>query len=114
MMVRYIDKEISTRCKKASIAFGRLWRNVFGRKDISVEVKIQMYRATVLATLLYGCETWAAKQKQLIKLAVVQFRCLRKILGIQWTDKITTYKCWIGHLEFSVLKLLYVTEDFSG
>ena len=47
-------KEISTRCKKASIAFGRLWRNVFGRKDISVEVKIQMCRATVLAALLYG------------------------------------------------------------
>jgi hypothetical protein len=36
-----LDKEISTRCKKASIAFGRLWRNVFGRKDISVEVKFR-------------------------------------------------------------------------
>ena len=84
-----LDKEISMRCQKAFVSFGKLWHNVFGRRDIKMKVKLQLYKSTVLATLLYGCETWVTKQKHFQKLDAVQYSCLRKMLNIHWTDCVT-------------------------
>ena len=47
-----------------------------------------MYRAVVLTTLLYGCETWTVYQRHARKLNHFHTTCLRKLLGITWHDKI--------------------------
>ena len=53
-----IDAEVTNRIAKASSAFGRLKKSVWERRGISHRTKVKVYRAVVLATLLYGCETW--------------------------------------------------------
>jgi hypothetical protein len=63
-----IDDEVNTRLAKASVAFGRLHKNVWNRRGITIETKIKVYRAIVLPTLLYGCETWTTYQRHARKL----------------------------------------------
>jgi hypothetical protein len=83
-----LDTEIRARCQKAAVAFGRLRRNVFDRRDVALVVKLQVYRAAVLAALLYGCETWVISQRLFAKLEAVQWRCLRCMLHIKWHDMV--------------------------
>ena len=83
-----IDDEVNARLAKASAAFGRLHKNVWDRRGITEETKIKVYRAIVLPTLLYGCETWTVYQRHARKLNHYHTTCLRKLLGIKWQDRI--------------------------
>ena len=40
------------------------------------------------STLLYGCETWTLYRHSVCKLDQFHLRCLRKVAGIQWQDRI--------------------------
>ena len=40
------------------MAFGRLRANVWKRNGIKLDTKLKVYKAVVLPTLLYACETW--------------------------------------------------------
>ena len=59
-----MDDEMNTRLAKASAAFGQLNRNAWNRRAISEATKIKVYRAVVLTTLLYGCETQKTTQRR--------------------------------------------------
>ncbi|KAI8517816.1 hypothetical protein Bbelb_038330 [Branchiostoma belcheri] len=48
-----------------------------------------VYNACVLSTLLYGSETWSTYAKQEHRLNAFHMRCIRRILGISWKDKVT-------------------------
>ena len=81
------DKEVRCRLGKASAVFGRLnsiWRN----KGLSLHIKIRLYKAIVLSTLLYSSETWPMTVANLKRLEAAHHRWQRKILGITWGDKI--------------------------
>jgi hypothetical protein len=58
-----IDNKVNTRLTKASIAFDRLYKNVWDRRVMTTETKIKVYRAVVLTTLLYGCEACTVYQR---------------------------------------------------
>ena len=51
-----LDTEIC-RLSKASSAFGRLWTRVWRERGIRQATKLAVYRAVVLPTVLYGCDT---------------------------------------------------------
>jgi len=46
----------------------------------SKNIKIQIYRTTILLTVLYGCETWSHILKK-HRLRVMRNRVLRRIFG---------------------------------
>ena len=48
-----------------------------------------MYKACVISTLLYGSESWTMHAHQEKRLNVFHMRCLRRIMGITWQDKVT-------------------------
>ena len=48
----HIDDEVTVRIAKASVAFGRLRANVFERNGIKLDIKLKVYMAVVLPTLL--------------------------------------------------------------
>ena len=83
-----IDDEVNTRLAKASAAFGRLHTNVWDRRGIQTMTKIKVYKAVVLTTLLYGCESWTVYQRHAKKLNHFHTTRLRKLLGISWQDRI--------------------------
>ena len=84
----HIDDEVTARTAKASVAFGRLRTNVWERNGIRLDTKLKVYKAVVLPTLLYACETWTVYQRHAKKLNHFHLSCLRKPLKIRWQDKI--------------------------
>ena len=83
-----IDDEVNVRIARASSTFGRLYPNVWNRRGITIQTKLKVYRAVVLPTLLYACETWTVYQRHARKLNHFHITSLRKILGIKWQNKI--------------------------
>ena len=48
----------SVRISKASQALGRLHHRVLMHHNVSLTTKLKVYRAVVLTSLLYSCESW--------------------------------------------------------
>ena len=59
----HINDEVTARMATASVAFGRLRANVWERNGIKLDTKLKVYKAVVLPTLLYACETWTVYQR---------------------------------------------------
>ena len=59
----HTDDEVTARIAKASVAFGRLRANVWERNGIKLDTKLKVYKADILPTLLYACETWTVYQR---------------------------------------------------
>ena len=53
-----IGEEVAYRIARASTAFGRLKGNVWEHRGLDLDTKLKVYRAAVLPSLLYACETW--------------------------------------------------------
>ena len=83
-----IDTEVDTRIAKASSAFGRLRVSVWDRRGIKLSTKLKVYKAAVLPTLLYACETWTVYERHAKKLNRFHINCLRQLLKINWKDRI--------------------------
>ena len=61
--VVHIDDEVNARTAKASAEFGRLRGSIWDRSGIRLDSKLKLYKAVVLPTLLYACETWTVYQR---------------------------------------------------
>ena len=83
-----IDAEVAHRIARASSAFGRLKDNVWERSGLSLDTKLQVYRAVVIPSLLYACETWTVYSRHAKQLNAFHMRCLRTLLHITWRDKV--------------------------
>src|SRR6266536_6191570 len=83
-----IDAEITERIAGASVAFGRLRHRLWDDRNIKLHTKINVYRAVVISTLLYGSETWTLYRRHVKTLEHFHMRCLRPIAGIKWQRKI--------------------------
>ena len=84
----HIDDEVNARIAKASAAFGRLRGSVWDRSGIRLDTELKVYKAMVLPTLLYACETWAVYQRHAKRLNHSHRSCPRKPLKIKWKDRI--------------------------
>ena len=87
-----IDAEITARIAKATSAFGRLVRRLWTNNGISLCTKIAVYKAAVITSLLYGCETWTLNKRQIKCLEKFHQATLRKIARIKWFHKVTNYE----------------------
>nr|VZI34593.1 unnamed protein product [Spirometra erinaceieuropaei] len=83
-----IDDEVANRISKASQAFGRLQSTVWNRHGLQLSTKLKMYKAVILPTLLYGEETWTVYTRQACRLNHFHLSCLRRILRLNWQDRI--------------------------
>nr|VZI46168.1 unnamed protein product [Spirometra erinaceieuropaei] len=83
-----IDDEVANRISKASQAFSRLQSTVWNRHGLQLSTKLKMYKAVILSTLLYGAETWTVYTKQARHLNPFHLSCLRRILRLNWQDRI--------------------------
>nr|VZI42020.1 unnamed protein product [Spirometra erinaceieuropaei] len=83
-----INDEVANRISKASQAFGRLHSTVWNRHGLQLSTKLKMYKAVILPTLLYGAETWTVYTRQARRLNHFHLSCLRRILRLNWQDRI--------------------------
>ena len=62
----------------------RFWES----NGLTTRTKLKVYKAVVLPSLLYSCETWTVYSSHANTLNHFHLDCLRKILRIKWQDKI--------------------------
>ena len=82
-----VTNEISARIAKARITFANL-RHLWRQKGISLQLKGRVYKTTVRAVLLYGCETRPIRADDLRRLQIFDHQCLRSIARIGWNQRI--------------------------
>ena len=82
-------KDVENRIKAAHSAFGQLSSRVFTNHALTIRTKIMVFRAVVLPTLLYACETWTLYRCDIQRLERFQQHKLRQILKVRWEDRIT-------------------------
>jgi len=84
-----VSREVKRRIGMSLTAFQSLKTSLWKRKEISVPIKMMVYRAIVLSRLLYGAETWALTTRDLQRLEAFQMFCLRRILRISWMSHVS-------------------------
>ncbi|VDP60183.1 unnamed protein product [Schistosoma mattheei] len=73
--------EISARIQNARLDFANL-RHLWRRRGIRLSTKGRVYCTVVRSVLLYGSETWPIRVKDIRRLLVLVYRCLRSIAHI--------------------------------
>ena len=83
----------SSRINKANGVFVELypvWRN----HNMSKNFKTGTFNTNVKSVLLYACEIWKTTNQITKSLQIFINKCLRRIMNVKWTDKITNEKLW--------------------
>ena len=83
------DLDVQNRITKSQALFSQIRRNLWNRQEISMKTKISVYKATVRSVLFYAVETWPLKALHLHDFEVFDHCCLRKILKIRYSDRIS-------------------------
>ncbi len=83
-----LDNKLNTRIGKASIAMARLTKTVWNNSMLTTNTKMKVCQASVLSILLYSSEAWTMYILQESRLNSFHLRCLRRILGITWQDRV--------------------------
>ena len=83
-----LDSELNKRIGRAATTISSLTKRVWTSKKLTKNTTIQVYRACVLSTLLYGSKSWSLHARQERKLNTFHVRCLRRVLNITWQDKV--------------------------
>ena len=79
------DTEIKSRLAMATSALAKL-QPLLNNKSISIRTKIRLLRAIVISTALYGCEAWTLSAELEKRIQAFEFRCLRRILKVPYTE----------------------------
>ena len=73
-----------------------MFEGAIKNKDLSLTKKRAVYRAVVLAVLLYGAETWMIKSVHIRRLNSFHNRCIQTILGVtryqQLNERLTSQR----------------------
>ena len=84
-------RDITSRIAKAASAMYRLSNPLFRKHCISIQTKINMYRALVVSVLLHGSEAWATTLADRRRLDVFDMRCQRRLLRVFWQQHISNH-----------------------
>ena len=83
-----LDVELSKCIGKALTTLYKLTKRVWENKHLTIPTKINVYKACVISTLQYGSKFWTTYSTQEQKFQVFHLRCLCRILGITWQEKV--------------------------
>ena len=75
--------DVRSRIRKAASIFKLVRPILWASTTINLNVKLRLY------TAMYACETWKRSAIIVHRLDVFHRRCLRAILGISWSDRVT-------------------------
>ena len=84
-----LDPEIDKRSGKAGTTLTCLTSRVWTNPKLTMKMKMAVYNACILNTLLYGSETWTMYAHQEKRLNTFHLRSQRCILSISRQDKVT-------------------------
>ena len=98
-----LDAEIDRRIALAAAAFGNLTKRALCNHGLTIHTKMMVYKAVCISVLLYGCEAWALHRRHFRKLEFFHTKCLQRILGLHWWNRVPHVeirrRCSISSLE---------------
>ena len=77
-----MDKAVEARIGNTTRVIGGMNEMVLRKKELSRSTKLKVMNATVMPTLLYGCETWSLSKRQQSKVQATQMNVLKRIEGV--------------------------------
>ena len=83
-----LDVELNRRIGKAASTMTRLTKKAWNNSKLTEQTKIQIYRACVVSTLLYGSESLTSRAREERTLNSVDMRNPRRIQNTTWQDKV--------------------------
>ena len=76
--------------KPATDQHGKAFCSSLGKQETNyTQTRVAVYHACIVSTSLYGSESWTIYTSQEKRLNIFHMRCLRRILFISWTDKVS-------------------------
>jgi hypothetical protein len=75
-----IHEEIKSRLNSGNACY-HLVQSLLSSRLLSRNVKVKIYKTTILSVVLYGCETWSLTLREEHRLRVFENRVLRRIFG---------------------------------
>jgi hypothetical protein len=82
-------EEVLLRIDNARKAFFQLRKVLWARGEVSLRTKLRVFRVAIRPILTYGCETWPLRAEDTRKLEVFDHWCLRRILRVRWSDRLS-------------------------
>jgi len=82
-----MEKEVEARIGSATRTIGGMSEAVLRRKELSKSTKLKVVNATMMPSLLYGCEVWSLTKQQQGKVQATQMSVLRRIQGVSRLDR---------------------------
>ena len=79
-------KDIERRRAAVTRAFVMLRCRLWGRREVSLDVKMNIFNAVVLPVLLYGTTAWALTMIEERRLDAFEIGILRSNAGVRWND----------------------------
>ena len=83
-----MEKEVEARIGSATRVIGGMNEAVLKRKELSRSTKLTVVNATMMPTLMYGCETWCLSKQQQSRVQATQMNVLRRIEGVSRLDRV--------------------------
>ena len=67
-----MQREVEARVGCASRVIRGLKQAILGKRELSKQTKLKVVNATVMLVLMYGCEAWAVRKEQKLKIQATQ------------------------------------------
>lgn len=70
------NKELSNQIRNANQVYYQINNTMLGKREVTIQVKLHIFKAVYLPTLLYGTENWIALNKYLSRLIAAEMKYL--------------------------------------
>ena len=59
--------------------------SILKNRDITLQTKVHLVKATVFPMVMYGCESWTLKKAECWRIDAFELWCWRRLLRVHWT-----------------------------
>ena len=59
--------------------------SILKSRDITLPTKVHLVKAMVFPVVMYGCESWAVKKAEHLRIHAFELWCWRRLLRVPWT-----------------------------
>ena len=56
-------------------------------RDITLLVKVHIFKAMVFPVIMYECESWTIKKAECQRIDAFELQCWRRLLRVPWTSR---------------------------
>ena len=61
--------------------------SILKSRDIILQTKVCLVKATIFPVVMYGCESWTIKKAEWQRIDAFELWCWRRLLRVPWTER---------------------------